>query len=132
MPIGGRFSQERNCAFVVDHAAGRSRVTDHLSLLRFDGPGDQAMHIDVEGRFEEAVLARVLVPNRAAARIFINQGAKFRVLHVVDLQFHRIRRGRTDEIEIHLVRFQLVFQEIVPFENLVLIGMHEARARLHV
>ena len=51
---------------------------------------------------------------------------------MIDVEFLRICRRRTDVVKIHFVRLQLILQEVIPVENRVLVRIHEAGARLHI
>jgi len=96
-------------AFVVDHAAGGSGVASQLGLLLLLRTGDQAVHVNIQGGFEKADAAGVVILDRAAARIFIDPGGEPGVSRAVNFQFFAIRRGGTDVVEVHFVRLQLEF-----------------------
>ena len=77
----------RNSAFVVDHAAGSSRVTLHLRRLRFLRLRDQTVHVDIDRRLEEAGIAAVVVLDRGVTRIVVDHLRQLGVARMIDIEF---------------------------------------------
>ncbi len=80
----------RQRAFVVNHRAGRSRVAGQLRLLCLLRLGDQAVHVDIDRRFEKAGVAAVVVLDRRVTRIVVNHVRQFCVTRQIDIQLDRI------------------------------------------
>ena len=119
-------------ALVVDDPARRAGVAGHLRLLLLLGARDQAVHVDVDGGLEETGVASVIVLDRRVARIGIDHVREFGVAPVVDVEFLGVGRGRADVVEVDFVGAQVILEKIVPFEDGVLIRVHEAGAGLDV
>src|SRR5215510_6329499 len=122
----------RHRAFVVDHAAGRPGEAAQLRLVLFFGAGDQLVHVNVYGGFEISALAFVMVLDHAAPRIVVNHRRESAVAREVDVQFFGPRRRGADVIDVDLVGFEFVAQEVVPLKDAVLIRVHKAGAGLDV
>src|SRR5215510_5872197 len=122
----------RHRAFVVDHAAGRPGEAAQLGLVALFGAGDQLMHVDVHGGLEIPAFALVMVFDHAAPRVFVDHRRKSAVARQVDVQLFAPRRGRADVVEVDLVGFEFVAQEVVPLEDAILVRVHKAGAGLNV
>src|SRR5262245_16717766 len=119
-------------ALVVNHAAGRSGEAAQLGLVSLLGAGDQLVHVDVNGGLEIPAFALVMVFDHAAPRIFVDHRRKPAVARQVDVQLFGPRRRRADVVDVDLVGFEFVAQEVVPLEDPVLIRVHKAGAGLNV
>src|SRR4026207_1863511 len=75
-----------NGSLIVNHAAGRSRITGHLRLLRLLSLGDQAMHVDIDRGFKEARFATVVVLQRRVTRVVINHGRELRITRMINIE----------------------------------------------
>src|SRR5262249_31645825 len=119
-------------AFVVDHAAGRPGEAAQLGLVALFGAGDQLVHVNVHGGLEITALALVMVFDHAAPRIFVDHRRKPAVARQVDGTLFGPRRTRADVVDVDLVGFEFVAQEVVPLEDAILIRIHKAGAGLNV
>src|SRR5262249_26777671 len=122
----------RHRAFVVYHSACRSGEAAQLGLVSLFGAGDKLVHVDVHGGLEISTLALVMVFDHAAPRIIVDHRRKSAVALQVDVQLFGPCRRRADVVDVDLVGFEFVTQEVVPIEDASLVRIHKAGAGLNV
>ena len=66
------------------------------------------MHVDVDRSFEKSRIATVVVLDRRVTRIIVDHVRELRVARQIDIEFDRIGGWRTNVIEVHFVRLQIV------------------------
>ena len=67
------------------------------------------MHVNIDCRLKKARIAAVIVFKRRVLGVLKDHLRKLLITLMVKLQLHRIGRRRANVVDIHLVRFEVVF-----------------------
>jgi len=79
------------------------------------------VHVDIDRRLEVATFALIVILDHTTLRVVIDHGRKTAIPGEVDIELCRACRGRTDVVDVDLVRLQVIAQEVIPLEDAVLV-----------